>query len=233
MNDAEIEYWKKYYDDDSIIAVGNSQKNVGRTVQGKPISDELWAKTIDFIKDNSAIDSSSTVLELCCGNGEVVGNLARACKTAIGVDYSKKLLEQMEERFGDKVKAIYADALEADFEETSLDVVIIYASIQYFDEKDTLKIVENSLKWLKPGGRLFIGDIPNELKKWDYVNKPEYRHDYLKRAAEDRPMIGVWFQPKFFEAMADYFEGITVKILEQPEYQNNATYRYDALITKG
>jgi len=232
MNELEREYWVKYYDDDDVVGSDNFHKNVGRTKAGIPISDILWEKTIGYIEDLISVDSVCDVVELCCGNGQVIGNIAPRCREAVGVDYSTKLLEQMESRFGKLVKPIHANVLDIDFDAESVDIVIVYASIQHFDERETIQLVDRSLRWLRKGGRLFLGDIPDELRKWSYVNKPSYKHDYIKRALNGNPMIGSWYQPKFFKALSDYFDGISVKVIKQPDYQNNSAHRFDVLIKK-
>lgn len=230
MSDSERAYWKKHYRDDSVVGGGDPQRNVGRTRGGMPVADEVWKRTLNDIKELLSIDKSVEVVELCCGNGEVIGNLAAECKHATGVDYSRKLLRQMESKFGSLVEPIYADVLEVEFKPESTDVIIIYFSIQHFDERETVRLVERCLKWLRKGGKLFIGDIPNDLKKWEYIDKPAYRRDYIERVVKGTPMIGNWFQPQFFEALSSYFDDITVEVIEQPSYHINSSYRFDVLI---
>ncbi len=232
MRSFKKKYWKNYYENGKIVNTTNFQKNVGRTKKGVPITDELWGKTIKYIKSLLSINSSTDIIELCCGNGQVIGKLSSKCKTAIGVDFSDKLLKQMENQFGGKVKPIKSDVLDISFENESFDVVIIYFSIQHFNEKETIVLVEHALSWLRQGGRLFIGDIPNELKKWEYLDKPSYRENYITRVLNDTPMIGNWFQPEFFNSLVAYFKNITVRIIDQPSYQINSDYRYDVLIEK-
>lgn len=232
MNQPEKQYWKKYYEDEKNVCSNDLQKNIGRTKGGVSISNELWNKTINDIENLLSINESLEVVELCCGNGQIIGNIAPKCKRAIGVDYSNSLLMQMSDRFNGLVKSLHSDVMEVSFDKESIDVVIIYFALQHFGEKETIQIVNKSLNWLRKGGKLFIGDIPNELKKWKYINQPEYRKDYLLRVLNDKPMIGHWYQPEFFSALSSYFSDISVKIIEQPNYHINSSYRFDVLIEK-
>ncbi len=232
MNDDQKQYWHNVYTDSKNVGTDDYKKNVFRTKKGKPLDEKIWQKTLEYICRLVAVDKRSSVIELCCGNGEIIGNLSPKPREAIGVDYSKQLLDQMMERFDGSVKAIYSDALRAKFSNSSADIVIIYAGIQYFSEQDTIRLVKNSLDWLKPGGRLLLGDVPDELKKWEYINKPEYRTDYINRVLNNRPLIGYWYHPEFFKALANYFADISVDIIDQPTYQINASFRYDVLIKK-
>jgi len=228
-----MEYWKNYFNNPDNIGNDNFQQNVGRTKNGVPVSNTIWKDTIDYlIKKLHPNKEDSKILELCCGNGQIIGNLAPECKIAVGVDYSEELLNQLKHQFGESVKTINSDVLTVNFDPEFFDIIIVYFAIQHFKEKETIQLIHNALPWLKKGGKIYIGDIPNELKKWEYLNKPEYKKDFIKRILNENPKIGNWFQPKFFLALSDFFEGISVKILKQPSSQINSQYRFDVLISK-
>jgi ubiquinone/menaquinone biosynthesis C-methylase UbiE len=232
MKKSKNEYWRKYYNDNIVVCTNNFQKNVGRTISGIPVSEEIWDKTINYMVDLLNINKTKDVLELCCGNGQVIGNLSIKCKSATGVDYSEKLLLQLNNQFNNKVKSIREDVLKIAFETESVDIILIYFSIQHFDEIEILQLVKNCVTWLKKGGKLFIGDIPNELKKWEYIDEERYRRDYIERVLKNEPMIGNWYQPGFFKAIGDYFTEISIEVLQQPDYQVNSVFRFDVLIEK-
>jgi len=232
MEESKKKYWRNYFNSKRNVNTKDLQKNVGRTENGISIDKDTWNKTIQYINDTLKINSTQTVVELACGNGQVIGNLSDNCKTAIGVDFSKDLLKQMELTYGKKVNPIFNDIMEVSFNDESLEIVIIYNSIQYFSPKETVLIVKKILHWLKSGGKILIGGVPDQLMKWKYINKPEYRKDYLQRVLTDNPKIGYWFHSDFFVAMQDFFENCSVKILKTPNYQINSHFRYDVLITK-
>ena len=54
-----------------------------------------WVEVTDFIK---TLDKSYIVADLACGNGRHLIPAAKQCKTAIGVDLSKKLLKITENK---------------------------------------------------------------------------------------------------------------------------------------
>ena len=80
IKDTEKKYWHDFYHGDKVVSTNNMQTNVGRTKKGVPVSDENWAKAIEYIAELVKISKNDTVLELCCGNGQVIGNLASKCK---------------------------------------------------------------------------------------------------------------------------------------------------------
>lgn len=226
------EYWKHFYRNQSFIQTGNMQKNVGRTLGGEPISEDSWKVAISYIKNLLGLQATHTLIELCCGNGMVIGPLSRFVKRALGVDFSPELLAQLKNTFSDTVETICADALEISLEPSMADAIIIYFSIQHFGEKDTVVLLEKCVKTLKPGGRLLIGDVPDQTRKWEYIGTPEYRKDYIQRVLDNCPKIGTWFHPEFFYAFECFSGDITVKICKQPHFLINSFYRYDVLITK-
>jgi len=229
----KMEFWEDYYNDDKIVGSDDFQKNVGRTKSGVTIPKKIWKKTLQDIEKLLNINKkTSEILELCCGNGQIIGNLSPKCKKAIGVDYSEKLLDQLKIKFGNSVITICSNVLDVSFKNDSFNVIIMYFAIQHFNEKEAVQIIEKSIGWLKNGGKLYIGDIPNEVKKWEYINTKEYRKDYIQRVIENRPMIGNWFQPDFFKAIGSYINNIDVKIIEQPPYHINSSNRFDVLIEK-
>jgi ubiquinone/menaquinone biosynthesis C-methylase UbiE len=226
------DYWKSYWSKIENVSDHNPQKNIGRTNNGIPIKNKVWLKTVNEIKQIVSISESSNIIELCSGNGQLIGNLAPYCNRAVAVDYSIALLEQLKNQFLDSVDSIHADALTVQFEKESYDIVIIYFAIQHFEEKDTVRLIQRSLEWLRYGGRIYIGDIPDEDRKWKYISKEEYKKDYFIRLINDEPKIGKWFQQDFFKALESYIDGITVRIIKQPTFQINSTYRFDVLIEK-
>ena len=48
-----------------------------------------WKQCIDFI---SKLSEEDLVIDMCCGNGRHLVLCAEHCKTAIGIDISRKLL---------------------------------------------------------------------------------------------------------------------------------------------
>lgn len=228
------EYWKKNFSNRDIIGISNDlQINIARTKSGQVVSEAVWNKTLDYIVEMLSIDKQSNVLELCCGNGVVLGAIAPFCKYATGVDYSKQLLSQLENNFKyDNINVIHQDVLTYELEETTYDSIILYFSLQHFNERNTFLLIDKCIKGLKKKGKILIGDIPNLDKKWQYINKPDYHKDYFKRVLDSQPKIGYWFQKDFFRAMNSCFPDVTFKIMEQPTYQINSNHCFDVLIEK-
>ena len=224
--------WRDRYNDLANHGSDDLQRNVQRTKGGERIDDATWTRTVDDIVKLCNISENSVVIEVCCGNGMLLGPIAQQCKRAIGVDFSVPLLEQLNAQFKGQVETHLQDALEFEWEKNSVDVVMIYFSIQLFSERDALRLMQRAFSWIRNGGTLFIGDVPDEEKKWAYLSKPEYRRDYLARVLSDTPMIGQWFNKEFFRALPDLMPEMEVTVVDQPSYHINSEIRYDVVIKK-
>lgn len=231
---SEKKYWLQNFNNKEVVASSEDlQINIARTKNGVRVSDSDWKKTLDYIKELIQFSSNHSILELCCGNGVIIGELSKNCKEAVGVDYSKILLKQLKDKFkNDNLKCYHGDVLEIAFESQSFDSVIIYFSIQHFSPFETIKLIEKALIFLKPGGSLLIGDVPDEDEKWSYINKPEYIKDYYSRILNGNPKIGNWFKKDFFLNMKHFFDGLDIKAISQPSYQINSDHCFDILIKK-
>lgn len=226
-------YWKKYYEDRTNVSNSDPQKNIGRTKGGVSIDNQSWKRTIEYIQNILGLNNQDKLLELCCGNGLIIGELSKICSESTAVDFSTALIDEFKSSaWSDGINIICEDVNSIDLPINFYDKIILYFSIQHFTEKETILIIEKCLNSLKAEGKLFIGDIPDIDKKWNYIMRKEHRVDYFNRLISEKPMIGNWFSKDYFLAMNDYFDHAKIEVLIQPEYQINSEYRFDVLITK-
>ncbi len=226
-------YWQEFWNRRSVVCAGCPQKNVGRTRNGVPVPADQWERTVEYVAKLTCLEESSDLVELCCGNGLLLGPLAKRCASSVGVDFSEGLLAQARELFPNVFDTLHGDVLEVELPEASADVVVIYFAIQHFDQRDAVRLIDRAIELLRPGGRLLVGDVPDARKLWQYLDKPEFRKDYIQRILECRPMIGTWFDREFFDAIAAYREDVKAKVIEQADFLVNSEYRFDVLYTKG
>ncbi len=102
----------------------------------------------------------TTLLDIGCGNGWLVGNLANEltnCQLS-GIDVNQVELEQASQLFGSKrSRFYYLDLTNNSFFDTAaFEAIIFNASIQYFNDLSTIINIAKSL--LKSGGILVIND---------------------------------------------------------------------------
>jgi len=226
------EYWSHHFDLKAIENSRDTRRAVGRTKNGIPVAEGTWAKTLDYIVELLQLSKDDDVLELCCGNGELIGNLASRCASASGVDISQQMIIDLKKRHGEAVACEACDVLNYERAALSVDVILIYFSIQHFTEAEAVKLINSSYGWLRPGGRIFVGDIPDAEKLWQYLEKSDHKKDYFRRLLASEPMVGTWFSRGMFSALNVLLDKSDVTVIGQPVWQINSSERFDVLIKK-
>ena len=229
--DVTKDFWFYYYNSNTIVGSDDLQKNVGRTKNGNPITPTEWNTILDYIQSQIKLDVNDNIIEVCCGNGLVIGELSKKCNEAVGIDYSDLLIEQLNNNYPN-VKTILSDVMEYQLDINTYNKAILYFAAQHFTERQLLKLIKNIISSLKENGILLIGDIPDDTKKWNYISEPVHKKDYFQRLENGVPKIGNWFNRNWFESLSFFIDGINVEIMEQPDYMINSNYRFDVLITK-
>jgi len=140
------------------------------THDGSPIPVEqmrLWA---DDIVGRVLAHHPKRVLEIGCGTGMLLFSIAPHCEHYRGTDFSRTSLEhvrrhaeareelrgrlQLDRRLADDFTGI---------EEGSFDAVILSSVAQYFPSASYfLKVLEGSLRAVRPGGFIFLGDLRDQ-----------------------------------------------------------------------
>lgn len=109
------------------------------------------------------------VLEIGCGTGMLLFPLVKNGAHYVGTDYSEIVLANLHQRLAGasidakKVELLHRPADNFDgFEAQPFDLVIIHSVVQYFPNMDYLKrVIEGAVKLVKPGGKIYIGDVQN------------------------------------------------------------------------
>ncbi len=130
------------------------------------IKDMSWVEKtgqeVDFIVAALGLEGSERVLDLACGFGRHSLELARRGWSAVGVDYSRELIDDAvatarRERLG--ARFVHADVLSLDYR-GEFDVVLNMAdgAIGYFEtEGENLQLFDVISNALKPRGKHVMG----------------------------------------------------------------------------
>ena len=87
-------------------------------------------------------------------------------------------------------------------------------------------------EWLKPGGEIYIGDIPDIGKKWSFYNTSERKSVYFRNIMEETPIIGTWFSRNWLKELSLFTGFKNIEVLEQHERLICSYYRFDFRCTK-
>lgn len=121
-----------------------------------------------LLKHLATKKSKLRILDLGCGNGWMANRLAENSNWDVwAVDLNQVELEQGARLFGrENLRFVYTNVLQGDFPEKNFDVIVLAASVQYFQNLETL--LEQLRKMLNIRGEIHIFDsnfYKNELQR--------------------------------------------------------------------
>lgn len=139
-------WWESFFDDDYL-----------RTVRA-PTREQI-ARQCDFIETRLGLKPGATVLDVGCGLGMQVLELASRGYLGVGLDLSLPMLSRAAEEAqsrGLKINFLHADMREMNFDGSFDAVVCLGTTLGYFDDETNRKIAERLCRALKPGGVLLL-----------------------------------------------------------------------------
>ena len=226
-------YWVDFWNAYSKNCTGQDEHSqVLRTLNKIPISKEKWAFTLLNIENIVTPKETDALLEMCCGNGLISQHLSTKVNTIVAVDISPNLIDLIDTSVYKNITPISADIRDLEFGKNSFDKIIIYAGIQYFSLSETVKLFEKIYSWLKPGGVVLFGDIPDKLKLWDFYNTKERETLYFQNTKEGIDVIGTWFDKGFFKRLSDFVGFCNAEFIVQDKRLIYSNFRYDLKLTK-
>ncbi len=106
---------------------------------------------------NGIITNDAKVLEVGCGDGRSISDIATRTKNVTGIDYDLTAVSKASQRFSSEktIKIIKADATNLPFENETYDFVICMVTFVNFDDKKQVALSEMK-RVLKKGGKIII-----------------------------------------------------------------------------
>ncbi len=254
----QIEQWQELYDDtysESVEIEQPSYNTVGwkSSYTGNQIPQEQMRQWVDSTVAQILQWQPEHVLEIGCGTGMLLFQIAPHCLSYCGTDFSTAALgyveQQIQQRENSYSHVSLSQKLAHDFtdiEEGRFDAVILNSVVQYFPSIDYLvEVLQGAVKTLAKGGFIFVGDVRSLplLETFHTATKFERAHDSLtidqlrqqvKNAVNQEEELAL--DPAFFLALKQHFPPIKqVQIQLKPgDYQNELTkFRYDVMIHVG
>jgi ubiquinone/menaquinone biosynthesis C-methylase UbiE len=177
------------------------------------------ASTVQNLLGLAHIRASDQVLEVGCGVGRIGRELATHCSSWTGADISANMLRHASARLRGigSVSLIRLHRVGlSEFEDNSFDVVYFTNMLMHLDEMDRWQYVEESLRVLRPDGRIFMDiiDIKSEVG-WTMFTHDAGRYRHLERPP---------YMPRFSTAPE-----LTV-YLERAGFENIQTHHRSPLV---
>ncbi len=120
-------------------------------------------KVVDALVARAGTTDGAVIVDLGCGTGQVTFPLAPGAARVLGVDVSPKMIEILErharERGDDNVEGVVCAIEQLDLPQGSVDLVVTNYVLHHLRDRDKAEVVRRAATWLKPGGRLVIGDM--------------------------------------------------------------------------
>ncbi len=256
---SHIEQFQQVFDDtyyyDSMEIELKDYNTTGwiSSYTGKQIPQEQMQFWVDSTVNQILKWNPKHVLEIGCGTGMLISQIAPKCSTYHGTDISKTALDYIEQlivKSDDKYSNLKLSQKPAhDFtniEEDKIDAIILNSVIQYFPNIDYLvNVLEGSINTITKEGFIFIGDVrslplletfhvaTNFYQASDNLTINQFKIMVRNSLIQEQELV---IDPAFFIALKQRFPKIkNVQIQLKPgEYHNELTkFRYDVTLHIG
>lgn len=128
-------------------------------------------RIIKDVTEKLALNSDDSLLEIGCGPGNILLPLSYQVARSAGID-NHAALERLAARCGKPmhIETYPGDFLSMELPSPLFSKVLIYSVLQYVDSvASAIQFLQRALSLLRPGGRLMLGDLPNQDKKHRFM----------------------------------------------------------------
>ncbi|MGA9770376.1 MAG: amino acid adenylation domain-containing protein [Blastocatellia bacterium] len=184
---------------------------------------------------------ASQVLEVGCGAGLIMFELAPSVSRYVGLDPSERTQARNRKYAAEhgvvNVELITGFAHEIDsFQSDSFDLIIVASAAQFFPGPFYMeRFIEKSLALLKPGGQILFADIMDARRKDEYrTSLLEFHRQHPDAKTKTQAGSELYFDEDFFHDLKAESDQIRdVKALHRDRgFDNELRYRYDLVIEK-
>ena len=199
---------------------------------GRPFNDEAWQGLVDDIIKKLVLSDNAkyNLLDIGCGNGLLLSQLAHFAHSIKGIDYAYAMISEAKNLLPDGDFA-QGEAADLPFETGSSERTLCYSIFHYFPEQSyALSAIEEMIRVTKPGGVILIGDLLDD----QYEQEIKANSDMAIEA--NLPLIHRYSQWTFYplKQIVEHFskhEKVTkVEQLAQPTTFPLSHYRKDIRI---
>lgn len=223
-----MNYWQDYWEKHARETQhADPQVQVMRTWEKQPMSAATFQSLLQHLFELLELHEENRCLDLCCGNGLIATALAARVAEVVAVDFVADLLEQIDLQQFPNVVLQCQDMRRCDYPPHSFDRVLLHAGLQYLSLGEAAALVRRIRGWLRPGGRLVLGDIPDAERMWHFFDTPARRADYFRHLERDEPIIGTWFSPVWVGWLAAEAGFHTYANVAQPAWSPYRHFRFD------
>ncbi|UCB46620.1 MAG: methyltransferase domain-containing protein [Spirochaetota bacterium] len=196
------------------------------------LSEADWQRLVSYFMDLLDISENHDIVEIGCGGGAFLEHI-KNYKTLSGVDYSENAISIIKNRLqGD---FLVSEACSLPFDDRSFDLVISWSVFFYFDSLIYAgKVLEEMVRVMRTGGKIFIGDVNDEEKKELAMVLRQKNISLRKKAciSHDNP-DHLFYSKEFFKGFASTHNLKIVfydEDIEELCFYENSRYRYSLIM---
>ncbi|WP_216847038.1 non-ribosomal peptide synthetase, partial [Granulicella sp. L60] len=247
------EQWRTLYEEtysESSTADNDTPNLAGwnSSYTRQPIPIAAMQEHIAFTIERLLAFKPRRVLEIGCGTGLLLLEIAPHCERYVGIDFSRTVIQTLQEKVKRRnlnhveLYACLADQLDglalADF-----DLVILNSIVQYFPNIEYLvKVLDKAMSVVSNGGVIQVGDVRNlalleayHLSVQNFQSRDPLPVDTFVKQVQDRVLNEkeLLVSPSFFAALKNRYPrlGHVVTQLRRGRNRNELTsFRYDAFL---
>ncbi|MEG4966340.1 amino acid adenylation domain-containing protein [Microcoleus sp. B6-A1] len=190
----------------------------------------------------------SRVLEIGCGTGLLLFQIASRCTQYCGTDFSPISLNYIRQHLATQQLAnvTLLQKMATDFagvETAAFDAVILNSVVQYFPTIDYLvQVLEGAVKATAPGGFIFIGDVRSlpllaafHASVQLYQAEPSLAGEQLQQRVQMQIFqeTELVIDPDFFGALKHRFPqigGVEIQLIRGSDRNELTDFRYNAIL---
>lgn len=207
---------------------------VGKTVNKKPVSQQIFQLTLNEIIRKLELQQTDVLIDVCCGNGLITYELANIVKEIIGIDFTQHLIEAANKyKKSININYIQADAFAFDefIDKRNIpNKLLMNAALSYFSPQQ-LHFILAKMQNLSQGKafRCLFSEVPNDALKWNFYDTEERKQFYLANKDNDNfnNGMGRWWQE---EEVAQVCKTLNLQFLVENQKSELADYRMDIII---
>jgi ubiquinone/menaquinone biosynthesis C-methylase UbiE len=120
-------------------------------------------KVVDQVIRSAKATPQMRAVDLGCGSGQLTLTLARQVESIVAVDISQTMIDLLTEHATSagigNLEGVASPIERLVFPDGSLDLVVTNYALHHLRDRDKAALIERAHGWLKPEGRLVIGDM--------------------------------------------------------------------------